>query len=123
MSIGSFFRRIFGSKAGAAVAAIAVSEIQQAVAGLKSTSIGAAVAADIAALVDSRLSGSEKFEKVVANTLPLIVQFVATPGSAKVAIADVESVARELVQSTFNDTRSTKAGGIAALILSLLGIR
>jgi hypothetical protein len=122
MNIGKILKSIFGSSAAQAVATFAVTEVQKAVAGLKTTAIGAAVAADIDALVDSRLSGSEKFERVVANTLPLIVTFVTTPGNAPTAIEEVESVARELVQSIYNDTRSTRAAGIATIILRILGI-
>ena len=123
MSIGSFFKKLFGSKAGQSVKAFAMTEVQKAVAALKTTSIGAIVAADIASLKDARLTSAQKFETVVANTLPKIVELATTPGAVKVELSDVESVARELVQSVFNDTASTKAGSIATLILTLLGFK
>lgn len=123
MSIGSFFSKIFGSKAGQSVAAFALTEAQKAVAALKTTPIGAIVASDIAALKNARLTGAQKFELVVTNTMPKVVALVSTPGAVAIEIADVESVTRELVQSIFNDAASSKAATIAQLILTLLGIK
>lgn len=122
-AIGSFFKGLFGSKAGQSVKAFAMTEVQKAVAAIKTTAIGATVAADIRSLTTSRLTTQERFEQVVANTLPLVAQLATAPGAAQVAIEDVNSVTRELVQSIFNDTKSTKAGSIAATILTLLGLR
>lgn len=123
MSIGSFLAKIFGSKAGQSIKAFALTEAQKAVAALKTTPIGAIVAADIAALQNARLTGAQKFELVVTNTMPKVVALVSTPGAIAIEVADVESVTRELVQSVFNDAASSKAGSIARLILALLGIK
>ncbi|UAK25681.1 hypothetical protein [Sphingomonas nostoxanthinifaciens] len=88
--------------AGHAVEQFALSETQKVVATLKTTSIGATVTADIKALEDSTLIGAEKFEQVVANTAPLVLPYVTGGGLASLA-ADAGDVARELVQSLYND--------------------
>lgn len=104
--------------AGHDVTEFVASEADKAVIALKGTSIGATVAADIAAVTDHALTGPQKFEKVLANTLPLVLQYVTGGGFAGV-LKDVEDIARGLVQSVFNDTKSTNAGKVAADILKL----
>lgn len=121
MSIGSFFKKLFNSDAGKSVEAFALTEAQKAVAALSQTTIGATVAADIAALTSSTLTGAQKFEQVVASTSPLIAQFLTTGGVAT-AVTEVEDLARALVQQVFNDTLSSKAGAVAQAVLKLLGL-
>lgn len=104
--------------AGHAIEQFAVSEVQKAVGVLKTTSIGATVVADIAAAKDTQLSGAQKFEQVFANTVPLVLKYV-TGGGVEAVEADVADIARELVQSTYNDVLATKAGSIATAILDL----
>lgn len=118
----SIFTKIFGSKAAKSVEALTLTEAQKAVAALKTTTIGAAVAADIKTIGSKDLSGEEKFAQVLANTTPAIAAFVSG-GGVKAAAKDVEDIARALVQSIFNDVASTKAGSIATTILKLLGIK
>lgn len=101
--------------------AFALTETQKAVAALKTTTIGASVADSINALKNEQLSGTEKFERVVAFTLPLIATFVA--GDGKPALKDVEDVGRALVQEIYNDVVSSKAATIATIILRLLGLK
>ncbi|UAK24170.1 Pam3-gp28 family putative phage holin [Sphingomonas nostoxanthinifaciens] len=91
--------------AGHAVEQFALSETQKVVATLKATSIGATVTADIKALKDSTLTGAEKFEQVVTNTAPLVLSYVTGGGLASLA-SDAADVARELVQSLYNDVAS-----------------
>jgi hypothetical protein len=122
MSVGSFFKKIFASPQGQSVQAFALTETQKAVVALTKTGLGAAVAADIATLSNSGLTGTQKFEQVVANTLPQIVTLLTSGGRA-VTLAEVEDLGRALVQQVFNDTKSTKAGTVATLILGLLGLR
>lgn len=99
--------------AGHIAEALVLSEPQKLVATLKTTSIGAAVTADIHTLKDSTLTGVQKFEQVVANTAPLILKYVTGGGSA--IVADAADVARELVQSLYNDlTGAVKAAAAAA---------
>lgn len=120
MSIGSFFGSIFSKKNVAAV--IELTDAQKAVAALKNTSVGTAVAADIKALSSSTMTGAEKFEAVVANTLPLVTDLLAT-GGLKKAETEVADIAREFVQSVFNTVASKKAETIGSLILKVLGLK
>ncbi|WP_404711470.1 hypothetical protein [Sphingomonas sp. MMS24-J13] len=101
--------------AGHVLESRALSAGQQLVATLKGTSIGAAVVGDIKALTDSSLSGAEKFEKVVANTAPLVLQYVVGGGFSTI-VGDAKDLARELVQSLYNDVigSATKAADAAA---------
>ena len=119
MSVKSFIAKIFHGSTGAAVGEVTLTEVQHAVAALKETDIGSAVAADIHALTNASLTGAQKREQVVANTIPLIVTY-ATGGGISAVANDVEDIARELVQSTFNDVASTKAGAFATALLALL---
>ena len=83
---------------GHVIEQLALSEGQKLVAHLKSTSIGAVVTADIAALKDETLTGAAKFEKVVGPTTPLVLSYIARGGWAAFA-----GNARELLQSLFDD--------------------
>lgn len=105
----------------AEAAGFAVSEAGKAVAVLKQTSIGSIVAKDIAAMQDKNLSGAQKFAAVVATTAPLVLKYAASGGLVAV-LADVEDIARSLVQSVYNDTKSTTAGKVAAAILKRFGV-
>ena len=98
--------------AGHAIEQFALSEPQRLVATLKANSIGATVTAEIANLKDATLSGAEKFEKAVAIATPLVEKYVA--GGAGSIVADVEGVARELVQSLYNDTIGAAKAALAA---------
>ena len=97
---------------------IVPSETAKAVLALKQTAIGAAVASDIQAISSKDLTGAEKFEAVLANTVPLVVSFLTGKGFA-VALDEIEDIGRALVQSVFNDFKSTTAGKVASLILKL----
>lgn len=86
--------------AGHSVEAFVLSEPAKLVATLASSSIGATVKADITALMDKSLSGAEKFEQVLASTLPLVVKYATNPGTI---ITDAGGIARALVQTLYND--------------------
>lgn len=96
--------------AGHAVEAFALSEPAKLVATLASSSIGATVKADITALMDQNKSGLQKFEEVVANTLPLVEKYVAGPGTI---ITDAEGIARGLVQQVYNDVVGAVKAAVA----------
>ena len=91
--------------AGHIVTDAGISEGQKLVATLKTTSIGAAVTDDIQALTDKDMTGAQKFEQVVANTAPLVLSY-ATGGGLPALAVDAGGVARELVQSLFNDLKA-----------------
>jgi hypothetical protein len=98
--------------AGHAVETGALSAGQHAVAIIKANPIGALIAADIATLKDSTLSGSEKAAKVVASAVPLIATLAS--GGLVTLIASVEDTAREVVQSLYNDTIGATFGVVPA---------
>ena len=109
-------------KAAAEIALnIVPSETAKVVLALKQTEIGAAVANNIEAISSKSLTGADKFEAVLANTLPLVASFLTGKG-LEVAIDEIEDIGRALVQSVFNDFKSTTAGKIAGLILQLFKI-
>lgn len=121
MGLRLFGIQIFGSRAKQIIKDVAVSEVDRAVVALKNTIVGTLVANEVHAITAKDMTGAQKFEAVVESTLPLIHDF-ATRGGRAMLVHDVEDVARQLVQSVFNDVKSTKAGGIAQIILQLLGL-
>ncbi|UZW55570.1 hypothetical protein NUH86_01825 [Sphingobium sp. JS3065] len=109
-------------KAAAAVAmAIVPTETAKAVLALKQTKIGEAVAIDIEAMSSKSMTGAEKFEAVLSNTIPLVVEFL-TDGGLNAALDEVEDIGRALVQSIFNDFKWNAAGKLAKAILRLVGL-
>lgn len=104
---------------GHSVQPFVLSEAQKAVALLKQTDIGLTVMSDIQAVASKQLTGVQKFEQVVANTAPLVLKYV-TGGGVSAVLADVSDIARELVQSLYNDFTSTKASSIAMDLLAVL---
>jgi|GEM_PF-2057765 len=97
---------------------IVPSETAKAVLALKQTEIGGVIANDIEAISSRSMTGAEKFEAVLANTLPLVASFLTGKGLS-VALDEIEDIARALVQSVFNDFKSTTAGKLASAILKL----
>jgi len=120
MSIFKKIAGIFSKKNITAV--IELTDAQKAIAALKNTEVGAAVAADIKALTSSTLSGPEKFEAVVVNTLPLLVDALKAGGITK-GLKEVEDIGRAFVQDVFNSTVSKKAETIGSLLLKVLGLK
>jgi hypothetical protein len=121
MALKIFGLAILSSAELATLKTFALTEGEKAVAALKQTDIGKTVAADIAAAANADLTGMQKFEQVLTNTLPLI-QALFTKQGQQVEMADLEDVGRSLVQTVYNDVKSTTVGTWAAGILKLLGI-
>ena len=131
MSISTFFAHLFGTQNAAvdaapattvaAVKAFGSSEASKIVAALKTTDIGAAVAADVAAVQSTNQTGEQKFAAVLSNTIPLIVKY-ASGGGITALEADVEGIARALVQEVYVDVADTGFGKIAGDFAKLLGI-
>ena len=96
-------------------------EADKVVAALKQTEIGDAVADSIRAIKDANLSGQEKFAAVVGEIGPVVLDYVISGGIPAV-LDDVEDIARQLVQSVYNDVMSTGFGKILADIKRLLGL-
>lgn len=116
----NILKKLFGKKTVTAI--IELTDAQKAVAALKQTEIGSVVAKDIQALSSSTLSGAEKFDAVLKNTVPLVLGLLADGGMKK-AETEVTDIARELVQSIFNTVASKKADTIGSLILKVLGLK
>lgn len=121
MALKIFGLTILSSSELAAIKSFALTEGEKAVAALKQTDIGKTVAADIATAASTDLTGVEKFEQVLTNTLPLI-QTLLTSQGLKAELADLEDLGRSLVQTVYNDIKSTTVGTWATSILKLLGI-
>ena len=100
---------------------VALSEAQKAVAVLKTTPVGTAAVDAINAMAATDKTGPEKLEGAVAAVAPAVLDYVQK-GGIKAVLADVESVGRELVQSTFDDIKSASAGSIASAVLKIAGV-
>lgn len=93
------------------------------VSALKQTEVGTAAANIISAVEndDAYPTGGDKFEYAVGEVAPLIVDFI-TSGGFPALLDDVEDLARQLIQSTYNDAQSTSFGKVLSPLLKLLGI-
>ena len=86
------------------------------------TTIGALIVADIKSVASHDLTNQQKFEQVVANTLPVVLGIAAT-GGVSLAKSDVLSLVNALVQNVYTAEVSTTAGATAAKLAPLLGIK
>ena len=98
-------------------------QIDKAVAMLKQTNVGTSVTGIIEAVANEDLSGREKFERVVASSIPILKDFLDN-GKLDTTLGDIEDLARQLVQSSYNDWNATGglkrlAGPLIALIKSI----
>ncbi|HZU64958.1 MAG TPA: hypothetical protein VFF98_14830 [Novosphingobium sp.] len=121
MAIKIFGLTILTSTELASVKSFALSEATKAVAALKETPVGTAIANAISDIDNANLTGIQKFEKVLSDTLPQLQQLLTAQG-LKAELADLEDLGRSLVQTIYNDFKSTTAGTWATSILKLLGI-
>ena len=106
---------------GSAAEHVALSEAQKAVAVLKTTPVGVAAVDAVNSMAATDKTGPEKLEGAVAAVAPAVLDYVQK-GGVKAVLADVESVGRELVQSTFDDIKSASAGSIASAVLKIAGV-
>ncbi|WP_022684571.1 hypothetical protein [Sphingobium bisphenolivorans] len=97
---------------------IVPSETAKAVLALKQTEVGSAIASSIEAVSSKEMTGAQKFEAVLEYAVPLVSDFLTGKG-LEVAVDQLEDIGRALVQSIYNDFRSSTAGVIAGLILKL----
>jgi hypothetical protein len=89
------------------------------VAALKQTKLGDAVIDSINAVASKELTGAQKFDAVVAEVSPLVVDYVRA-GGTKAAATDVEDLTRALVQSTYTEIKSVGFEKIVGALLKLL---
>jgi predicted DNA repair protein MutK len=106
--------------AGHEITYLAATPVQQAVAALTALPIGSAIHADIVAIESKTMTGPQKFEAVVAKTLPALVETLAAHGVGA-TIAEVADIGRELVQSIFNAFTSKIAPSLAGAIVDGIG--
>ena len=109
---------LFGINTVEAVEHFAESEFDKGIAAAKTTEIGAAAIAAVKTVEDPALSGAEKMAKAVAIVAPVVLSYAAKGGFGGV-LADAESFARSLLESTLADVRQTKALGIAQAVLAV----
>lgn len=112
--------KVIGTKAAGSVETFVLTESAKAIAVLKTTHIGAAVAQAISDVEDATLSPVEKLEKVIADTSPLFVTYLLNKGQRDIDAASVYSTVKALAQEVFLDVKSTSAGAIAAAVLKAL---
>lgn len=94
--------------AGHTLEAAALTDAQAAVAKFKMLPEAQVVLADIKTVQDSTLSGPEKFAKVLATSLPLVMSYLTGTGLHDL-VSNVEGIAREAVQSLVNDFKAAIA--------------
>jgi hypothetical protein len=109
------------ANAEAAAKSWVASEADKVVAQLKTTHIGAAVVTAINDFKSKTMTGSEKFAGVLGQIAPLVLSY-AMAGGVPAAIGDVEDLARQLIQSTYNDLQTTGVGKLVTALKGLLGL-
>jgi len=124
--IESFFTKTASAEApivsattATALKAFGSSTAAQAVALLKQTDIGTAVANDVSAVESTGQTGAEKFAAVLANTVPLVLKYITGGGIAALE-SDVVGIASSLVQTVYTDVADTGFGKIGAELVDLL---
>lgn len=81
-----------------------------------------AALADVAGVVEKR-NTIPVLSNVLMVVTPSALTLTATDLEAWGAVGEIEDIARAFVQAVYNETASTRAGGIARQILALFGIR
>ena len=122
MKLPKLIAKLIGSKAAQEVVAVVVADTTKVVALLMTMPIAHVVRDDIRTIANGSYSGQQKFDIVLGNTLPVLIDLLTGKGF-NVAPGDIEDIARAFVQAIYNDTMSTRAGSIARQILALFGIR
>jgi len=90
---------------------LAPSEVAKAVQALWQSETGAAVSADIEAISSKNLTAADKFEGVLANTLPLVLGLLNKNGLSA-ALEEIEDIGHQPVQAVFNDFKSAMTGAL-----------
>lgn len=93
--------------------------VDHVVVALKKTKLGDAVVDSINAVASKDLTGSQKFEAVVSEIGPRVVEYVQA-GGTKAAAADVEDLTRALVQSVYVEVKSVGFEKIVGALIKLL---
>lgn len=102
--------KIWETKAVTFLKGVAITETQKAVALLKQTSVGTAVANLVSSFQYSTLAGADKLTHVLAAADGVYTAFVAAGGLSGLLTVGV-SVLRQLIQSVFDDFAAALASG------------
>lgn len=122
VKLPAFIAKLFRTTAAKEAVEVVITATQQAIALLMSLPIAQVIRDDIQTMNTGSMSGQQKFDVVLGKTLPVLVNLLKDHG-LEVLVKDVEDIGRGLVQAIYNETASTRAGGIAIRILALFGIR
>lgn len=117
MSIGSFFAKIFHSATMQEIEDVAITAGQHAAALFAATPEGAALVSTLKAFTDPTMTTEQKFAAGVEAATPELLKIAADPA---LVLADMESLAREVVQTVFDAELSTTAGKAATAIITAL---
>lgn len=121
MSVPSFFKRLIAKARPAAPIKVAPTDTQKLVAVLLTLPIAADARDAILSLVGDSYSGRQKADIVVGKTLPALAELIAARGM-QLPASDIEDLARELVQTLYNQIASPRATLVARLLLTLFGV-
>ena len=121
MRIKSFLRGLLGSVLPKALIKVTPTDTQKIVAVLLTLPIASDARDNILSLANDSLSGKQKADLVVAKALPALIDLVAEKGVA-VPAGDLEDIARELVQTLYNQVASPRAALLARVLLPLFGV-
>jgi hypothetical protein len=121
MKVPTFLRGLLGSVLPKALIKVVPTDTQKIVAVLLTLPIASAARDNILSLANDSLSGKQKADLVVAKALPALVCLITDKGMA-VPAGDLEDIARELVQTLYNQVASPRAALLARVLLPLFGV-
>ncbi|RZL99283.1 MAG: hypothetical protein EOP68_24330 [Sphingomonas sp.] len=121
MRVKSFLRGLLGSVLPKALIKVTPTDTQKIVAVLLTLPIASDARDNILSLANDSLSGKQKADLVVSKALPALVSLIADKGM-EVPAGDVEDIARELVQTLYNQVASPRAELLARVLLPLFGV-
>jgi hypothetical protein len=120
MKIPTFLRGVLGFLPRALIKVIPT-DTQKIVAVLLTLPIASDTRDNILSLANDSLSSKQKADLVVSKALPALVSLIADKGMA-VPAGDLEDIARELVQTLYNQVASPRAALLARVLLPLFGV-
>jgi hypothetical protein len=122
MRVKSFLRGLLGNVLPKALIKVAPTDTQKIVAVLLTMPIASDARDNILSLANDSFSGKQKADIVVSKALPALVDLIAEKGIA-VPAGDAEDIARELVQTLYNQVASPRAALLARVLLPLFGVK
>lgn len=101
---------------------IVLTPAEKLVAYLRTTTVGTAALNVVSDLNGSRgagLSGTDKFEKAVADVLPIAISFLTDKTDVKAEASAIEDAVRQLVQGSYNSLLSALKGFVSTILKDL----